>query len=89
MEKQELRDKLEELHRALRSAEAVGPESRELLEALVADIQRVLERDAREAHEPESLVERLREVVEEFEESHPTLTEAAGRVIDALAKMGI
>ena len=89
MEKQELREKLEELHRALRDADAVGSESRELLEALVADIQRVLERDSREEPEPESLAERLREVVEEFEESHPTLTEAAGRVIDALAKMGI
>jgi hypothetical protein len=35
------------------------------------------------------LVERLREAVDEFEESHPALTEAVGRVVDALAKMGI
>ena len=33
--------------------------------------------------------ERLRETVEHFEDTHPALTEAVGRVLDALAKMGI
>jgi type VI protein secretion system component VasF len=86
-ERQQVREKLEALHAALREAGAADPESRELLRTVLADIQRLLDREAE--HEPESLVDRLREAMEEFEESHPTLTEAAGRVIDALAKMGI
>lgn len=86
MEKQHLRDQLAALHAALADAESVGPEARDLLRAVMDDIQRVLELEERE---PEGLVDRLREAVEDFEESHPTLAEATGRVIDALARMGI
>jgi hypothetical protein len=86
VEKQHLRDQLAALHAALADAESVGPEARDLLRAVMDDIQRVLELEERE---PEGLVDRLREAVEDFEESHPTLAEATGRVIDALARMGI
>jgi hypothetical protein len=93
MPKQQLRQKLEELHAAVHGAEAVDPAARELLREIVGDIEELLERSERaepsgERH-GESLVERLREAVGRFEETHPTLTEAAGRVIDQLAKMGI
>ena len=88
MEKQQLREQLASVHVALANAEEVGPEARELLVAVLDDIQRLLDAEERE-REPEGLVDRLREVVEDFEESHPTLSEAAGRVIDALARMGI
>jgi hypothetical protein len=88
VERQHLREQLAALHQALADAESVGPEARELLRDVMEDIQRLLEIEEREA-EPEGLVERLREAVEDFEESHPTLSEAAGRVIDALARMGI
>lgn len=93
MPERSLRQKLEELHAAVHGAEVVDPDSRELLREIQADVQALLERSARaepggERH-AESLVERLREAVGRFEETHPTLTEAAGRVIDQLAKMGI
>lgn len=88
MEKQHLRDQLTALHTALADEDSVGPEARDLLRAVMDDIQRVLEAEER-AREPEGLVDRLREAVEDFEESHPALAEAAGRVIDALARMGI
>lgn len=96
MEKQQLRAQLASLHQALADAESdvsegrgrLGPEARELLQAVMADIQRVLDAEER-AEEPEGLMDRLREAKEDFEESHPTLAEAAGRVIDALARMGI
>lgn len=88
MEKQHLREQLASLHVALANAGEVGPEARELLAEVLDDIQRLLEAEERERR-PEGVVERLREAVEEFEESHPTLSEAAGRVIDALARMGI
>ena len=87
MDKQHLRTQLASLHQALADADSVGPEARELLRAVMEDIERLLEVEERE--EPEGLMDRLREAVEDFEESHPTLAEAAGRVIDALARMGI
>lgn len=89
MGKQQLRAQLAALHEALADAESVGPEARELLEAVMEDIRQLLELEEQRAGEPEGLIERLREAVEDFEESHPVLAEAAGRVIDALARMGI
>jgi hypothetical protein len=88
VEKEDLREQLAALHGALGDGESVGPEARELLRAVMDDIQRVL--DVEEGDEqPEGLVDRLKDAVEDFEESYPTLAEAAGRVIDALARMGI
>lgn len=83
MSAEHLRRMLENLHAELQSAESVDDRSRELLREVDDDIQQLLERS--DGHENESLTERLRE----FEERHPALTEAVGRVLDALAKMGI
>ncbi|MCU0667960.1 MAG: DUF4404 family protein [Myxococcota bacterium] len=83
MSAEHLRRMLENLHAELQSAESVDDRSRELLREVDADIQELLERS--DGQENESLTERLRE----FEERHPALTEAVGRVLDALAKMGI
>ena len=88
MPDQHLREMLEQLHTELQQAGSVDERSRDLLRDVMADIHKVLEPSSAEAH-PESLVSRLREAVDEFEESHPALTEAVGRVVDALAKMGI
>ncbi len=85
MEKQHLREQLAELHAALQRADSLDEESRESLRQVMDDIRVALER----GHKPESLVERLREAVDRFEGTHPALTEAAGRVIDALANLGI
>lgn len=83
MSAEHLRRMLENLHAELRSADSVDDRSRELLREVDADIQGLLERA--EAGKGESLTLRLRE----FEERHPALTEAVGRVLDALAQMGI
>jgi len=85
---QHLRDQLAALHAALADADSLGPEARDLLRAAMDDIERVLELEERE-REPEGLVDRLRDALEGFQESHPALAEATGRVIDALARMGI
>lgn len=87
MQEQDLHEKLAALHAALRDADRIDPEARELLGQVMEDIRDALERS--EEPRREGLVERLREAVDDFEETHPALTEAAGRVIDALAKMGI
>jgi phytoene/squalene synthetase len=88
MEKQQLRDQLAALHAALRDADAVDPEARAMLQQVMDDIRGALER-AERSGKHESLTERLRDAVGRFEGTHPALTEAAGRVIDTLASLGI
>jgi hypothetical protein len=79
---------LERMRDALQRTDTVDAKSRELLRDVMIDIRALLERSGDEPP-ADSLANRLREAVSEFEESHPQLTEAVGRVVDALAKMGI
>ena len=60
MEREDLRKQLAALHAALGDGESVGPEARELLQAVMDDIQRVLDIEEGE-EQPEGLVDRLRE----------------------------
>lgn len=88
VEERRLRQVLEELHTELQGVPAVDDRSRELLERALSDIHGLL--DAGQPDKPaDSIVDRLRELVGKFEETHPALTEAIGRVADALATMGI
>ena len=90
MERRRLQAELASLHDELSRSRSVDPESRELLVALAHDIEALLERsEPRDADEELPLVERLRAATERFEESHPALTEAIGRIADQLARMGI
>ena len=88
MREQDLRQLLERLHTELQGADTIDDRSRELLRSVVGDIEELLERK-HERVAPESIVERLREAVRDFEQTHPTLTDAIGRVADALAGIGI
>jgi len=89
MERQ-LRDRLEQLHAELANTDSVDDASRELLASLLGDIQHLLDRSREErSHEHHGLVDRLRDATRQFEESHPTLAAAVGRVMDTLSNMGI
>ncbi len=88
MSDQHLREMLEQLHAELQRAGNVDERSRELLRAVMDDIRAIVEPSG-DAARPEPISQRLREAVDAFEETHPALTEAVGRVVDALAKMGI
>jgi chromosome segregation ATPase len=87
-EQQRLRQMLEQLHSELQRAPAADDRSRELLERALSDIRNLLDAKHPEKR-AESIVDRLRELVSTFEETHPALTEAIGRVVDALVTMGI
>jgi len=82
-----LRQRLAELHAELERDPDVDDESKQLLEALTADIRRVLEREEREDDTP--LTEQLAEGVRRFEESHPELAAALNRIANALSNLGI
>ena len=88
MSERHLREMLEQLHAELQNSGDIDENSRELLREVMDDIRTIVEPGAA-APRPEPLGQRLREAVDAFEESHPALTEAVGRVVDALAKMGI
>ncbi|MFL6214062.1 MAG: DUF4404 family protein [Blastocatellia bacterium] len=90
MDKQQLHTQLEELHAALQQVDSLDTAERETLQRLRADIEALLaQREDIPSQHYKSLAERLREDVEQLEASHPQATLLMGRVIDALANIGI
>jgi hypothetical protein len=90
MEREELHQKLEELHQTLGETEAGNAGEREVLEKLRSDVGAVLsEKETLHPRRYESLAARLREGIEELEASHPNAALLMGRVVDALANLGI
>jgi hypothetical protein len=85
-----LRSRLAELHAELENVDALDAEARDALEKVMRDIQDLLARaEGDEDSEAPSLADRLRDAGRHFEESHPALTATVGRVVDALAALGI
>ncbi len=84
-----LKSTVAELEDELRSLEHVDNETRAVLEQAVLDILAALHAAAPGERAPQSLLDRLHDAAEEFEESHPTVTGILGRLIDGLGRMGI
>jgi len=91
MKADELHETLQQLHEELGRASRVDPESERLLRELMADISKLIgERGGGEAPaESGGVVERLVEASKEFEEQHPGLVAAIGRLADALSRIGV
>ena len=82
----ELHETLAHLHEQLEDADQLDAGLRAELEQAVAEIRAVIE--GPEAP-PESTGEQLSDLALRFESNHPNLTEALGRVIRALSRMGV
>jgi chromosome segregation ATPase len=81
---------LEELHHELDGTEAVDEKGRELLRALNADIEELLDRsELARSDEDDSLFERWQAAIDHFEVTHPTLTTALSHLMTALNNAGI
>jgi hypothetical protein len=81
---------LEELHTELDNTEAMDDKGRELLRALNADIEELLERsEVGQTDDDDSLLERWQEYIDHFEVTHPTLTSALSHLMTALNNAGI
>ena len=90
MDKQEFREQLQRLHGQLQQLESVDESEQQLLQQLTSDIQLLLDhKEDYERHHYDSLGKRLRETIEKFEASHPSVTLLMGQFADALAKIGI
>ena len=88
MTDKKLTELLEELHNELDSTEAVDDKGRELLRALNADIQELLERSAGR-RSADSLLERLQDTIDHFEDTHPAFTTTLSHIMTALNNAGI
>lgn len=90
MDNQQLHAQLEELHAALQQTDSLDAAERDTLLRLRGDIETLLAgREDATAQHYKGLAERLREDIEQLEASHPQATLLMGRVIDALANIGI
>lgn len=88
MTEKNLTQLLEQLRHELSSAQAVDDKGRELLRALNADIQNLLDRSD-DAESNDKLLDRLQDTIDHFETSHPTLTAALSQMLNSLSNAGI
>jgi len=88
-ERDELHATLERLHEQLGEADDLDDELRAELRNALGDIGQALEHRAEAGEDDSSLADRLGELTQEFERSHPTLAETVGRVVNMLANLGI
>ncbi len=88
MSQDDLRKLLSKVHEELSNVDNLDDESASLLDTVVNDIHGVLGDDVK-VDEPHGFIDRLNDAIQDFEEEHPQLTDAVGRVVDALARLGI
>ncbi|MEM9586083.1 MAG: DUF4404 family protein [Planctomycetota bacterium] len=81
-----LDETLDELHEQLANVNHLDGSERERLRQAVSEIQASLDRFDISST---SLAKRLRDATIEFEDSHPVVTQTAGRLVDMLSQMGI
>jgi hypothetical protein len=90
MKKKHLNKTIKELHTELKKTEAADGHVRGHIERLLIEIDMLREEPGEiPLHRYQQFLERLKESVQHFEASHPSLTLAVERVIDALSNMGI
>jgi predicted component of type VI protein secretion system len=95
MNQEDLRNTLLTLHTQLSSAGEIDATTQAMLQAVTSDIQRLLEHGTTETVADESddsddsLSERLRNTLIEFEARHPHVGGLLERITDGLSSMGI
>ena len=88
---QNLRELLKRLHDELEETEVLDENGNEMLRHLEEDIHRRLERSApKKAKEADdSILERLQDAIDRFEETHPNLTQTLSEMMTILSNAGI
>lgn len=91
MDTSQLQETLSKIHQELANADVVDDKSRELLEQVLHDIERLLAggKDTAAPVGELGVVRAVRNAVEHFEDSHPFLASLLGRIADGLSSMGI
>jgi len=78
---------LEQLHKEIEGIQSVDEKGQKLLRDLSTDIRELLERV--EGKQSASVAERIEEVMEHFEVTHPDLTAALANLSTILSNAGI
>jgi hypothetical protein len=90
MDKQQLDERLQELHSELRHIKSVDENERQILQQLMTDIQEILEqREYNQTYPYNRFDERLKIAIERFGVSHSRITTLMGQIADMLARIGI
>jgi hypothetical protein len=89
MTDQNLRELLEKLHTELEHVDVTDEAGRERLRHLDADIRELLRRSGEEIETDESMLERLQDSIDHFEETHPSLTMMLSQMMTILSNAGI
>ena len=90
MDKQQLDERLRELHSELRRINSVDENERQILQQLMSDIQEILEQGEYDQTYPYNrLDERIKNAIEQFGVSHPGITTLMGQIADMLSRIGI
>jgi hypothetical protein len=87
MDKNELRDSLDNFHKELEKSELIETSERKQLEGVETKLRGLLESDA--AGHDDSTIEQLEHAIRKFEVTHPDLTMAIGHLLDILSQEGI
>jgi hypothetical protein len=85
MNNQELTELLKKLHDEVDGIKDVDEKSLQLLRDLEKDIDELLER----SEQDDSVVERLRDAIREFEVTHPSITAMLSEISNILSNAGI
>lgn len=89
MPREQLHRTLDELHRQLESTADIDASARDHLQAAMQDIRRALAESAPSpAGSPPTMVDRLNESIDHFEQDHPRLTQTLVQLIEALRRAG-
>lgn len=90
MARRALKNALTSLEAALESPEDLGPDDRETLLRLQADIERALDAtEERDDQGRDSIVSEAQDIVRRFSTDHPVMAAVLGRLADALSAMGV
>ncbi len=88
MQKEQLKNKLQQLHIELQQTESVDEKSKILLEKLEKDIQQLLDKSDDESWYSD-LFEKFGEEIEDLEETHPSIFSAIKNITTTLSNLGI
>jgi len=89
MAKEKLQRLIGSLHEELGSADSLDTESRELLQQLMNDIERIATGEPAETASHESAAGQLENASLRFESEYPKLSMILGEIMDTLGKLGI
>jgi hypothetical protein len=89
MPHERLRHTLAELHAELEDEDSLDAETRSLLRDAAREIEHALESGTAGEEDHRGAAERMVDVRQHFEATHPRVAEAVQRVLDALAALGI